>query len=105
MILSMKKETMLASGFSLFQGTKTFRKLWVFYLSLILFGEYTNGEGSKEVHVHVGGKENEKIFSYIKIKNKRQCLKLYEASKTFQVHSNWAPIGGFWPHFISILYN
>lgn len=39
------------------------------FLSSILFEEYTSSERSKEIHVHVGGKESEKILTYIKIKH------------------------------------
>ena len=31
--------------------------------------EYTSGERRKETHVHIGGKENDKVLSYIKIKH------------------------------------
>jgi hypothetical protein len=36
---------------------------------LIPFEEYVSDERSKEMHVRVGGKENEEIITYIKIKH------------------------------------
>jgi hypothetical protein len=39
---------------------------WETLRSLILFDEYTRGERSEEMYVHICGKENEKILSYIR---------------------------------------
>jgi hypothetical protein len=39
------------------------------FSSLILFEEYTSGVRSKEMHVHIDDKENEKILNYIKLKH------------------------------------
>ena len=36
---------------------------------MMLFEEYTSDERSKEMHVHIDGKENGRILSYIKIKH------------------------------------
>ena len=58
----------LASNF-LYFGTNNFEIFLNSFLSLILFGECTSGERSEEMHVHIHGKENEKILSYIKIKH------------------------------------
>jgi hypothetical protein len=55
-------------------------------VSSIIIEEYTSGERSKEVHVHIGGKENKKIVTYIKI----QHVGSYNSkkpSKAFQLHS------------------
>ena len=48
-------------------ATKLLRK--VYFLDFIyLLWECTNGERSREMHMHIGGKENENIVSYMKIK-------------------------------------
>ena len=60
-------------------------ELWgnfvVLFLSLILFGVYTSGNMRIYMHVYMGDTQNEKVFSYIKIKH-------VNASQTFSLHSN-----------------
>ena len=50
-------------------GHQNFEKILSSFLSLIPFEEYTSSERSKEMHVHIDSKENEKILGYIKIKH------------------------------------
>lgn len=38
------------------------------FLNFIVFEDYMTGERSKEMHMHIDGKENEKIPSHMKIK-------------------------------------
>lgn len=40
-----------------------------FILNLIVFGHYTSGERSEEMHVYIGGKEIEKNDYDIKMKH------------------------------------
>lgn len=49
-------------------GEKSLRKSLSSFLIVILFEEYTSGERRKEMHVHIDGKEIEKILSHIKIR-------------------------------------
>ena len=54
----------------LYFGTKKIEAILSFlFLSFIQFEEHTSGERGKEMHVHIGGKENEKILSHVKIKH------------------------------------
>lgn len=45
------------------------RVLRQFSWGLILFGECNSGERSKEMYVHIGEKENGKMFRYVKVKH------------------------------------
>ena len=49
-------------------GQTHFEKILSSFLNLNLNKKYTSGERRKEMHVHVDGKENGKVLSYIKIK-------------------------------------
>jgi hypothetical protein len=48
---------------------KNLREYLVLFLSFIIFEDYMSGERSKEMHVHIDGKQNEKILSHMKIKH------------------------------------
>lgn len=39
------------------------------FLNFVVFEDYMSGERSKEMHMHIDGKENEKILSHMKIKH------------------------------------
>lgn len=70
--------------FALFQGNRTSRIFQIILFGFILFGEYANDERSKELHMHIGGKEAKNILDYLKVRSCRR-RKLKEALEDFPV--------------------
>ena len=58
------------------------------FLKLFLFKECTSGDRGKEVHVHIGSKENENILSYINV-TRDVAWYSKKPSKTFWLHTKW----------------